>query len=432
MPIDPNIALSFKPAVALADPMQQYGRAQEVQANAMALRQARSENALAQQAALDKQVMNKLYSEAYDPKVGGIDYNKLASRAVELGKGSAVPVIQAQRQESEAKTETVRKDFLANVKSAMENSRYRLEGVTTPEQAMQWHEQNHNDPTLKKYFSELGITAEQARAQIAAVAGNPPAFADMLQKMQLGLEKAQQAVDNRLTREVTTRGQDIQATTTQRGQDIQASTTRRGQDIQATTTRRGQDFQASAIGQVIKNDDGSSTLVNNQGKVVSTLKPAAGAKANTSREKLSGTLDQLAGYYTTLKAQGAAVSSETGGPLANIVARTRNTLAGEAVEGLLGTKAQTARDAIRMTRPMIVASLKEALGLSAQQLNSNKELQLWLDAATDPTKSYEANMDALNNLARVTGTKKTYGASAAQSAPAAGDVLQYDASGKRK
>lgn len=432
MPIDSNIALSFKPAVALADPMQQYGRAQEVQANAMALRQARSENALAQQAALDKQVMNKLYSEAYDPKVGGIDYNKLASRAVELGKGSAVPAIQAQRQESEAKTETVRKDFLANVKSAMENSRYRLEGVTTPEQAMQWHEQNHNDPTLKKYFSELGITAEQARAQIAAVAGNPPAFADMLQKMQLGLEKAQQAVDNRLTREVTTRGQDIQATTTQRGQDIQASTTRRGQDIQATTTRRGQDFQASAIGQVIKNDDGSSTLVNNQGKVVSTLKPAAGAKANTSREKLGGTLDQLAGYYTTLKAQGAAVSSESGNPLANIVAGVRGTMAGEAVEGLLGTKAQTARDAIRMTRPMIVASLKEALGLSAQQLNSNKELQLWLDAATDPTKSYEANMDALNNLARVTGTNKTYGAPAAQSAPAAGDVLQYDASGKRK
>ena len=432
MPIDPNIALSFKPAVALADPMQQYGRAQEVQANAMALRQARSENALAQQAALDKQVMNKLYSEAYDPKVGGIDYNKLASRAVELGKGSAVPAIQAQRQESEAKTETVRKDFLANVKSAMENSRYRLEGVTTPEQAMQWHEQNHNDPTLKKYFSELGITAEQARAQIAAVAGNPPAFADMLQKMQLGLEKAQQAVDNRLTREVTTRGQDIQATTTQRGQDIQASTTRRGQDIQATTTRRGQDFQASAIGQVIKNDDGSSTLVNNQGKVVSTLKPAAGAKANTSREKLGGTLDQLAGYYTTLKSQGAAVSSESGNPLANIVAGVRGTMAGEAIEGLLGTKAQTARDAIRMTRPMIVASLKEALGLSAQQLNSNKELQLWLDAATDPTKSYEANMDALNNLARVTGTNKTYGASAAQSAPAAGGVLQYDASGKRK
>jgi len=432
MPIDPNIALSFKPAVALADPMQQYGRAQEVQANAMALRQARSENALAQQAALDKQVMNKLYSEAYDPKVGGIDYNKLASRAVELGKGSAVPAIQAQRQESEAKTETVRKDFLANVKSAMENSRYRLEGVTTPEQAMQWHEQNHNDPTLKKYFSELNITAEQARAQIAAVAGNPPAFADMLQKMQLGLEKAQQAVDNRLTREVTARGQDIQATTTQRGQDIQASTTRRGQDIQATTTRRGQDFQASAIGQVIKNDDGSSTLVNNQGKVVSTLKPAAGAKANTSREKLGGTLDQLAGYYTTLKAQGAAVSSESGNPLANIVAGVRGTMAGEVVEGLLGTKAQTARDAIRMTRPMIVASLKEALGLSAQQLNSNKELQLWLDAATDPTKSYEANMDALNNLARVTGTNKTYGASAAQSAPAAGGVLQYDASGKRK
>ena len=416
MPIDPNIALSFKPSVALADPMQQYGQAQQIQANAMAMRQARNENALAQQAALDKQVMNKLYSEAYDPKTGGIDYNKLGARAVELGRGSVVPAIQAQRQESEAKTETVRKDFLANVKSAMENSRYRLEGVTTPEQAMQWHEQNHKDPTLKKYFDELGITAEQARAQIAAVADNPPAFAAMLQKMQLGLEKAQEAVDAGLTRGVTMRGQDIGAATAKAGQQV----TMRGQDISAATTRRGQNLQASAIGQVIKNEDGSSTLVNNQGKVVSTLKPASGPKANTSREKLGGTLDQLAGYYDVLKSKGAAVSSESGNPLANIVAGVRGTMAGEAVEGLLGTKAQTARDAIRMTRPMIVASLKEALGLSAQQLNSNKELQLWLDAATDPTKSYEANMDALNNLARVTGTNKTYGASAAQKAPTAG------------
>jgi hypothetical protein len=231
--------------------MQQYGQAQQIQANSMAMRQARSENALSQQAALDKQVMNKLYAEAYDPKVGGIDYNKLASRAVELGKGSAVPAIQAQRQESEAKTETVRKDFLGNVKSAMENSRYRLEGVTTPEQAMQWHEQNHNDPTLKKYFAELGVTAEQARAQIAAVAGNPPAFADMLQKMQLGLEKAQQAVDNRLTREVTTRGQDMTAATAKAGQQV----TMRGQNMTAATalagqnvTVRGQDMQAKGAG----------------------------------------------------------------------------------------------------------------------------------------------------------------------------------------
>jgi hypothetical protein len=412
--------------------MQQYGRAQEVQANAMALRQARSENALAQQTAMTQQktaledkAVNKLIAENYDPTTGRVNMNKVMEGAAQLGLGGRLPGMQKEQLETEGKVQDVEAKFASNVKSAMDNAKYRLEGVTTPQQFIQWHEQNHNDPTLKKYFQQLGVTAAQARAQIEAVMDKPAAFAALLQQAQLGLEKAASNV-------TTQRGQDITARTTERGQDIQASTTRRGQDIGAATARRGQDFQASAIGQVIKNEDGSSTLVNNQGKVVSTLKPASGTKANTSREKLGGTLDQLAGYYNTLKSQGAAVSSESGNPLANIVAGVRGTMAGEAVEGLLGTKAQTARDAIRMTRPMIVASLKEALGLSAQQLNSNKELQLWLDAATDPTKSYEANMDALNNLARVTGTNKTYGASAAQSAPAAGGVLQYDASGKRK
>lgn len=412
MPIDPNIALSFKPAVGLADPMQQYGQAQQIQANAMAMRQARNENALAQQAAVDKQVFGKIMADSVDPNTGAVNYKTASLLAAKLAPGR-VPELNAAGLKTEADTETVRKDFIANVDSAMKNAKYRLENVTTPQQFMQWHEQNHSDPTLKKYFGELGVTAAQARAQIEAVMNDPPAFAALLQKSQLGLEKA-------ATNVTTQRGQDITTTTTQRGQDIQASTTRRGQDVQAATTRRGQDLQASAIGQVLKNEDGSSTLVNNQGKIVSTIKPVTGSKADGAREKLGGTLDQLAGYYNTLKAQGAAVSSQSGTPAANIVAGLRGTMAGEAVEGLLGTKAQTARDAVRMTRPMILASLKGALGLSAQQLNSNKELQLWLNAATDPTRSYEANMDALNNLARVTGVNKSYGGAAAQSAPAAG------------
>ena len=427
MALDPNIALAFKP-IQLNDPLETQARRQQVQSNALAMRNAESQNALAQRTALEDQAVNKLYAQSYNPKTGQVDMRRVMEGAAQLGLGGKILGMQNADLEAQGKRQNITKDFNANVSSAMDNARFRLEGVRTPEQFMQWHEQNHSDPTLQEYFDRINVTPEQARAQIEAVANDPAAFADLLQKAQLGLKGAQDAVNAEANRGVTMRGQDIGAATAKAGQQV----TMRGQDISAATTRRGQNLQASAIGQVIKNEDGSSTLVNNQGKVVSTLKPASGPKANTSREKLGGTLDQLAGYYDVLKAKGAAVSSESGNPLANIVAGVRGTMPGEAIEGLLGTKAQTARDAIRMTRPMIVASLKEALGLSAQQLNSNKELQLWLDAATDPTKSYEANMDALNNLARVTGTNKTYGASAAQSAPATGGVIQYDASGKRK
>ena len=147
--------------------------------------------------------------------------------------------------------------------------------------------------------------------------------------------------------------------------------------------------------------------------------PAAIDKADKSRQVLSGTLDELYGLYNTLKEQGAASSSESGTLLGNIAAGVRGSVPGEVVESMMGTKAQTARDSIRMTRPLIIASLKDALHLSAQQLNSNKELQLWLDAATNPKgHTYESNLAALNNLARIASTGKIY---AAPKAAAQGD-----------
>lgn len=202
MPIDPNIALSFKPSVALEDPLQQYGRAQQIQANAMAMRQARNENALAQQTAmagqktaLEDQAVNKLIARNFDPATGRVNMKAVMQGAADLGLGGRLPGMQKEELETEGKIQDVESKFLSNVKASMDNSRFRLETVTTPEQAMQWHEQNHDDPNLKEYFRRLKITPEQARAQIEAVANDPPAFQALLQNMRLGLEKSQAAVD---------------------------------------------------------------------------------------------------------------------------------------------------------------------------------------------------------------------------------------------
>jgi len=43
-------------------------------------------------------------------------------------------------------------------------------------------------------------------------------------------------------------------------------------------------------------------------------------------------------------------------------------------------------------------SIVKASGMSAKQIDSNAELKLMLDQATDPTAGYEANMKALDNL----------------------------------
>jgi len=202
MPIDPNIALSFKPSVALEDPMQQYGKAQQIQANAMAMRQARNENALAQQTAmagqktaLEDQAVNKLIVTNYDPATGRVNMNKVMEGAAQLGLGGRLPGMQARAQESEAKVQDTEKNFLDNVNSALKNSTFLLQAVRTPDQAMQYVDQIYQDPILKEYFRRLGKTPDQARAEIAAVANDPAAFADVLQKMQLGLKGSQEAIE---------------------------------------------------------------------------------------------------------------------------------------------------------------------------------------------------------------------------------------------
>ena len=74
----------------------------------------------------------------------------------------------------------------------------------------------------------------------------------------------------------------------------------------------------------------------------------------------------------------------------------------------LGTKEQALRDSIMQIRPLLLQGIKEATGMSAQQMNSNVELQLYLAAATDPTISLQSNIDALNNLSQLFGTGEVF------------------------
>ncbi len=194
MALDPSIALSFKP-IQLNDPLETQARRQQVQSNALAMRNAESQNALAQRTALEDQAVNKLYAQSYDPKTGRVDMRRVMEGAAQLGLGGKILGMQNADLEAQGKRQNITKDFNANVSSAMDNARFRLEGVRTPEQFMQWHEQNHSDPTLQEYFERIGVTPEQSRAQIAAAANDPAAFANLLQKAQLGLKGAQDAIN---------------------------------------------------------------------------------------------------------------------------------------------------------------------------------------------------------------------------------------------
>jgi hypothetical protein len=110
-------------------------------------------------------------------------------------------------------------------------------------------------------------------------------------------------------------------------------------------------------------------------------------------------LDTLKTAYSELDRM-RAVPSEQRSALSNIAAGTAATGVGQATGRLFGTKEQTQRDVITSSRNQLLMALKNATGMSSQQLNSNVELRVWLDSLSDPSKSIQANQTILDNVER--------------------------------
>jgi hypothetical protein len=110
-----------------------------------------------------------------------------------------------------------------------------------------------------------------------------------------------------------------------------------------------------------------------------------------------------------------AIPSTGRNVLSNIAAGIAASGVGQAVGRLAGTPEQTERDVIKSGRLRLVNAIKNATGMSAQQLNSNVELKNMLDSVTDPSQSIETVNRILDQI------QETYlnGAAPAMGRPAA-------------
>jgi hypothetical protein len=121
-----------------------------------------------------------------------------------------------------------------------------------------------------------------------------------------------------------------------------------------------------------------------------------------AKKQLSDVVSQLKNSYDTLLEGGGITSTGSGGR-ENIGAKMGTSAVGQFMGSALGTKNQEQRQIIEQTRPLLLNLIKEATGMSASQMNSNAEMQMYLKAATDPKLSYEANVTALQNLDKTFG-----------------------------
>ena len=127
------------------------------------------------------------------------------------------------------------------------------------------------------------------------------------------------------------------------------------------------------------------------------------AQAQKSGEgTVGGVVADLRDKYTQLDAENGIVSTNNRFGT-NIGAYIGASGVGQGVNGMFGTKTQSARDSIAMTRPLLLQSIMKATGMSAKQMDSNAELKLYLATATDPQKGLEANLEALDRIESLYG-----------------------------
>jgi hypothetical protein len=141
-------------------------------------------------------------------------------------------------------------------------------------------------------------------------------------------------------------------------------------------------------------------------------------KVAEGKETLGDILSTAQTLVTDLKNSGG-MSSTSAGALSNLITSTQTGTAGQFLGGVFGTEAQSKRDQLKSVRLQLLNAIKEATGMSAQQLNSNVELQTYLKSLGSEGMTAEANLAIIDNLS------KTYlGKSMMRPAPAApaGDI----------
>jgi hypothetical protein len=120
-------------------------------------------------------------------------------------------------------------------------------------------------------------------------------------------------------------------------------------------------------------------------------------KAEQGKTQLADDLDNLRGAFQTLDQMRAIPSTERN-VLSNLGSATAASGVGQMLGRATGTEAQVERDVINSARMRLVNSIKNATGMSAQQLNSNVELQTMLRSISDPGQSVEAALRIIDDI----------------------------------
>jgi hypothetical protein len=143
--------------------------------------------------------------------------------------------------------------------------------------------------------------------------------------------------------------------------------------------------------------------------------PVAAKQSDAATKKEEGVtqainiLDSLGDAYSELDRM-KAIPSQQRGALSNVLSSVAASQMGQLAGRATGTEAQTQRDIASSSRLQLLNAVKNATGMSSQQLNSNVEFTTWLNSLTDPARGIETNKTILENMRKFVDSGGTYSA----------------------
>jgi hypothetical protein len=132
-------------------------------------------------------------------------------------------------------------------------------------------------------------------------------------------------------------------------------------------------------------------------------------KVEEGKTLVSDIIDSLKTNYQELD-KARAIPSAQRGALSNLLTAVEVSGPGQLVARAVGSDVQPLRDVVKSSRLQLLNAIKQATGLSSQQLNSNVELQTWLSSVSDPTQQIEAVIPILDNIEKFVGSGGKYSA----------------------
>ena len=120
------------------------------------------------------------------------------------------------------------------------------------------------------------------------------------------------------------------------------------------------------------------------------------------RKNVSTIIGKMRSAYEQLNKM-EAIPSEARGGGANFMDYMAVTRGGREVQKMFGTEPSKYLSQIETLRKQLATAIKNATGMSAQEMNSNVELQLTLDSLSDPTQGIEAALQTMRDLEELYG-----------------------------